>query len=113
MTESIAAPPTKAAARPEAVVRIDGLRKSFDGRLVLDDVHLTIDRGRIVSVIGQSGGGKTTLMRCVNLLEQPDRGTIEVAGEVVHQDGRTVCRDLPRLRRTVGMVFQRFNLFPT
>ncbi|NEA65189.1 amino acid ABC transporter ATP-binding protein [Streptomyces sp. SID12488] len=112
MTESLAAEPATPPVLPEAVVRIDGLRKSFDGRVVLDDVHLTIGRGRIVSVIGQSGGGKTTLMRCVNLLEQPDRGTIEVAGEVVHQDGRTVCRDLPRLRRTVGMVFQRFNLFP-
>ncbi|MEW2121781.1 amino acid ABC transporter ATP-binding protein [Streptomyces sp. NPDC005474] len=112
MTESLATARTTPPALPEAVVRIDGLRKSFDGRVVLDDVHLTIGRGRIVSVIGQSGGGKTTLMRCVNLLEQPDRGTIEVAGELVHQDGRTVCRDLPRLRRTVGMVFQRFNLFP-
>ncbi|MDT0571376.1 amino acid ABC transporter ATP-binding protein [Streptomyces sp. DSM 3412] len=100
------------AAAPEAVVRIEGLSKSFDGRLVLDDVHLEVPRGRIVSVIGQSGGGKTTLMRCVNLLERPDRGTVEVAGEVVHQGGRTVCRDLARLRRTVGMVFQRFNLFP-
>ncbi|WP_405653780.1 amino acid ABC transporter ATP-binding protein [Streptomyces sp. NBC_00019] len=97
---------------PEAVVRIEGLSKSFDGRLVLDDVHLEVDRGRIVSVIGQSGGGKTTLMRCVNLLERPDKGTIEVAGEVVHQDGRMVCPDLALLRRTVGMVFQRFNLFP-
>ncbi|WP_329343291.1 amino acid ABC transporter ATP-binding protein [Streptomyces sp. NBC_01352] len=108
VTTSEAVPP----ARTDAVVRIEGLSKSFDGRLVLDHVNLEVDRGRIVSVIGQSGGGKTTLMRCVNLLERPDRGTVEVAGEVVHDGGRTVCRDLPRLRRTVGMVFQRFNLFP-
>ncbi|GAA2632807.1 amino acid ABC transporter ATP-binding protein [Streptomyces vastus] len=100
------------AATTEAVVRIEGLSKSFDGRLVLDNVNLEVDRGRIVSVIGQSGGGKTTLMRCVNLLERPDGGTVEVAGEVVHNGGKMVCRDLPRLRRTVGMVFQRFNLFP-
>ena len=72
----------------------------------------TYRAARIVSVIGQSGGGKTTLLRCVNLLERPDSGTIEVAGEAVHRDGRTVCRDLARLRRTVGMVFQRFHLFP-
>ncbi|MFJ9535687.1 amino acid ABC transporter ATP-binding protein [Streptomyces sp. NPDC101225] len=106
---------TAAAARPartEAVVRIEGLCKSFDGRLVLDHLDLEVGRGRIVSVIGQSGGGKSTLMRCVNLLESPDRGTVEVAGEVVHSGGRTVCRDLPGLRRTVGMVFQRFHLFP-
>ncbi|MGX5211544.1 amino acid ABC transporter ATP-binding protein [Streptomyces violaceus] len=112
MTESVAAAAPAARASSEAVVRIEGLCKSFDGRLVLDQVDLEVRRGSIVSVIGQSGGGKTTLMRCVNLLERPDRGTVEVAGEVVHQGGRMVCRDLPRLRRTVGMVFQRFHLFP-
>ncbi|MER5181459.1 amino acid ABC transporter ATP-binding protein [Streptomyces sp. NPDC002896] len=112
MTEPVTAPKTITPAPPEAVVRITGLSKSFDGRLVLDDVHLDVPRGRIVSIIGQSGGGKSTLMRCVNLLERPDRGTVEIAGEVVHSGRRTVCRDLPRLRRTVGMVFQRFNLFP-
>jgi polar amino acid transport system ATP-binding protein len=95
-----------------AVVRITGLSKAFDGRTVLDDVALEVRRSRIVSVIGQSGGGKTTLLRCVNLLERPDSGTIEIAGETVHHGGRTVCRDLARLRRTVGMVFQRFHLFP-
>ncbi|MFI6931727.1 amino acid ABC transporter ATP-binding protein [Streptomyces sp. NPDC050287] len=103
---------TPAPVPAEPVVRIEGLSKSFDGRLVLDDVHLEVGRGRIVSVIGQSGGGKTTLMRCVNLLERPDEGTVEVAGQVVHSGGRLVCSDLPGLRRTVGMVFQRFHLFP-
>jgi len=57
-------------------VKISGLRKSFDGRLVLDRVDLEVPAGKIVSIIGQSGGGKTTLMRCVNLLERPDQGTI-------------------------------------
>ena len=112
MTESATTAKTVAASTADAVVKIGGLCKSFDGRLVLDQVNLEVPRGRIVSVIGQSGGGKTTLMRCVNLLERPDRGTVEIAGEVVHSGGRTICRDLPRLRRTVGMVFQRFNLFP-
>ncbi|WP_328748181.1 amino acid ABC transporter ATP-binding protein [Streptomyces sp. NBC_00285] len=112
MTEPVTTTAAVPPAGTDAVVRIEHLSKSFDGRRVLDEVNLVVDRGRIVSVIGQSGGGKTTLMRCVNLLERPDRGTVEVAGEVVHDGGRTVCRDLPRLRRTVGMVFQRFNLFP-
>jgi len=112
MTEPVTTAKTDPTPHADTVVRIEGLSKSFDGRLVLDDVSLEVGRGRIVSVIGQSGGGKTTLMRCVNLLERPDRGTVEVAGEVVHRDGRMVCRDLPGLRRTVGMVFQRFNLFP-
>jgi ABC-type polar amino acid transport system ATPase subunit len=99
---------------PEAThpVRIEGLFKSFDGHIVLDDVHLDVPKSKIVSIIGQSGGGKTTLLRCVNLLERPDQGLISIAGEPIFSGGRVVCRDLARLRQRVGMVFQRFNLFP-
>jgi ABC-type polar amino acid transport system ATPase subunit len=97
---------------PDVAVRIEGLSKSFDGRLVLDAVDLDVARGRIVTIIGQSGGGKTTLLRCVNLLERPDRGLLEVGGEAIFSGERVVCRDLARLRQRVGMVFQRFNLFP-
>jgi ABC-type polar amino acid transport system ATPase subunit len=96
----------------ELAVRIEGLSKSFDGRLVLDDVALEVPKRRIVSIIGSSGGGKTTLMRCVNLLERPDRARMEVAGEPIFDGSRVVCPSLARLRQTVGMVFQRFNLFP-
>jgi ABC-type lipoprotein export system ATPase subunit len=80
--------------------------------LVLDDVGLTVHHKEIVAIIGQSGGGKTTLLRCVNLLERPDRATMEVAGEVIFSGDRALCRDLAKLRQSVGMVFQRFNLFP-
>jgi ABC-type polar amino acid transport system ATPase subunit len=97
---------------PDVAVRIEGLSKSFDGRLVLDDIDLDVPRSKIVSIIGSSGGGKTTLLRCVNLLERPDRAQMEIAGEPVFAGERMVCRDLARLRQTVGMVFQRFNLFP-
>lgn len=102
--------PTQTAARP--AIRISGLRKSFDGRVVLDGVDLDVPTGKIVSIIGQSGGGKTTLMRCVNLLEQPEHGTIAIGDEEIFNQGKVVCRDLARLRQRVGMVFQRFNLFP-
>ena len=95
-----------------SVVLIQRLGKSFNGRRVLDGVDLQVERSSILSIIGQSGGGKTTLLRCINLLERPDEGTIEIAGSVVHSGGRMLCRDLPGLRRSVGMVFQRFNLFP-
>ena len=96
----------------ELAVRINGLSKSFDGRLVLDGVDLDVPCGTIVSIIGSSGGGKTTLMRCVNLLERPDRARMEVGGEPIFDGERMVCRSLARLRQKVGMVFQRFNLFP-
>jgi polar amino acid transport system ATP-binding protein len=96
----------------DPVVLIEHLTKSFDGRVVLDDVHLRVERSTIVSIIGQSGGGKTTLLRCVNLLERPDRALLRVAGETIFDGERLVCRDLARLRQKVGMVFQRFNLFP-
>jgi polar amino acid transport system ATP-binding protein len=94
------------------VIAIDGLVKSFDGRVVIDHVDLHVLPGTIVTIIGQSGGGKSTLLRCVNLLERPDRGSIDVAGEPVFAGTRVVCRDLAKLRQSVGMVFQRFNLFP-
>ncbi|MGH3375045.1 MAG: amino acid ABC transporter ATP-binding protein [Actinoallomurus sp.] len=94
------------------IVRIAGLSKSFDGRLVLDDIDLDVRPGDIVSVLGSSGGGKSTLLRCVNLLERPDRGTISLAGEPVFAGTRPVYGDLARLRQRVGMVFQRFHLFP-
>ncbi|MUO80884.1 ATP-binding cassette domain-containing protein [Agrobacterium vitis] len=93
-------------------IRIAGLQKSFDGRMVLDNVDLEVPTGKIVSIIGQSGGGKTTLMRCVNLLECPDRGTISIGEETIFSAGMVTCRNLAKLRQRVGMVFQRFNLFP-
>jgi ABC-type polar amino acid transport system ATPase subunit len=74
-------------------------------------VSLSVDRGKIISIIGQSGGGKTTLLRCVNLLERPDAGVIEVNGGKIFSEN-VASRDLAQLRRSVGMVFQRFNLFP-
>jgi ABC-type polar amino acid transport system ATPase subunit len=94
------------------VVKIEGLSKSFDGRTVLEDVALDVRRSTIVSIIGSSGGGKTTLLRCLNLLERPDRAQMEIAGEPIFAGERMVCRDLAKLRQRVGMVFQRFNLFP-
>lgn len=94
------------------VVDIRGLVKAFDGRVVLDEVDIAIGRREIVSIMGQSGGGKSTLLRCINLLERPDRGQIQLFGQPVFSGSRVVFPSLARLRQSVGMVFQRFNLFP-
>jgi ABC-type polar amino acid transport system ATPase subunit len=107
-----AAPTGAPAAAGRAVVRVSGLGKSFHGRSVLQGVDLAVERSSIVSIIGQSGGGKTTLLRCINLLEEPTAGLVEVGGEVVSKDGESLHRARRvHLRQRVGMVFQSFNLF--
>jgi len=95
-----------------ALIEVRGLRKSFGAATVLHSVDLQVAAGEILTILGQSGGGKSTLLRCINLLETPDAGDITIADEPVVAGGRVVVRDLARLRQKVGMVFQRFNLFP-
>jgi polar amino acid transport system ATP-binding protein len=103
----------------EPIVRIRGVGKSFGEHRVLEGVDLDVERGQVVAIIGPSGGGKTTLLRCVNLLETYDEGSIRVDGvEVGYRDGDGARRrprgdrELARIRADIGMVFQLFNLFP-
>ncbi len=112
LASTVANANAEAPAQEAQLICIRELRKSFDGRVVLDRVDLDVPKGSIVSIIGQSGGGKTTLMRCVNLLELPDDGLITIDKQPIFSEGRVVCRNLARLRQQVGMVFQRFYLFP-
>ncbi|MFF0468236.1 amino acid ABC transporter ATP-binding protein [Micromonospora zamorensis] len=91
-----------------ALLRCRGLRKEFAGQVVLDQLDLTVSEHQVVALIGASGSGKSTLLRCVNLLEEPDDGTIELDGEDI-SDPRV---DPDRVRRRIGMVFQAYNLFP-
>ena len=91
----------------EAVLRIEGLEKSFGNLEVLKGIDLTIHKGEVVCIIGASGSGKSTLLRCVNLLEEADAGSIWFDG----QDLMDLRVDLNALRQNIGMVFQSFNLF--
>ena len=97
------------------VVSLEGVSKSFNGVEVLRDIHLEVSRGEVVSVLGASGSGKSTMLRCINWLEQPDRGTVKINGEHIGVDAhgkQMSVRALASLRARTGMVFQSFNLWP-
>ena len=98
------------------MVRIRGLGKSFGAHEVLRNIDLDVERGTTLAVIGPSGSGKSTLLRCVNHLVAPSTGYVEIDGEAVALEGTVSRRQqeahLNMMRTHVGMVFQRFNLFP-
>jgi polar amino acid transport system ATP-binding protein len=99
--------------RPVAI-KVEGLRKSFGTHEVLKGVSLTAREGDVVAIIGGSGSGKSTMLRCINFLETPSGGVIEIGGEAVkmRSDGSPSDRkQLERLRQSLGMVFQSFNLW--
>ena len=96
-----------------SLLEVKNICKSFGDHLVLGGVDLTLDRGNVMAIIGSSGNGKTTLLRCLNFLEMPDKGSISVDGEVIFDsDQKYTDRDLWEKRLKMGMVFQGFNLFP-
>lgn len=99
----------------EIAVSLKNISKSFDGVEVLRDINLQVHKGEVVSILGSSGSGKSTMLRCVNWLEQPDRGEIHIGGQRMGRDANgqpLKARELQRLRARTGMVFQSFNLWP-
>jgi ABC-type polar amino acid transport system ATPase subunit len=92
----------------DAVVRLEGIHKSFGDLKVLNGIDLTVAQGEVLVIVGPSGSGKSTLLRCVNLLEPIQQGRIYLEGQEVTARGT----DVSRVRQRVGMVFQQFNLFP-
>ena len=99
-------------------LQVQDIHKRFGTHEVLKGVSLTAKAGDVISIIGSSGSGKSTFLRCINLLERPNSGSISVAGEALSlspgTDGllhATHLRQLERLRTRLGMVFQHFNLW--
>jgi glutamate transport system ATP-binding protein len=89
------------------MISMQEVNKHFGDLHVLKDIHLRVERGQVVVVLGPSGSGKSTLCRTINRLETIDSGTIAIDGQVLPDEGRK----LAQLRSDVGMVFQSFNLF--
>ena len=92
----------------EKVLELVHLQKQFGDHTVLRDIHLSVEKGEVLSVIGASGSGKSTMLRCINLLETPTSGRVLYRG----QDITAREMNLSQYRAKVGMVFQSFNLIP-
>ena len=92
------------------MLTIRNVNKQFDGTPVLNNVSLSVNKGDVIAIIGQSGGGKTTLLRCINFLETADSGEMEFDGACF--DLRHIsARQIARIRRKTAFVFQGYNLF--
>ena len=92
------------------MISIKNVTKEFSGQKVLDGIDIDIEKGEVVALVGASGAGKSTILRCLNYLEQPDSGTIAIDDFKV--DFGTITKEqILTLRRKLAMVFQQFNLF--
>jgi len=95
------------------VLRVIGLEKSFGDSKVLKGVNLEIKEGEITVIVGPSGGGKTTFLRCISGLTKPDKGSIIINNKYLYKDGEGAHRkEKLEIPMDVGLVFQNFNLFP-
>ena len=99
--------PQSAVNSDDTIIHIASLKKSYGTFDVLRDINIDVHKGEVISIIGPSGTGKSTFLRCLNLLETPTSGSILIDG----QDILSPQADVPMLRRRMGMVFQSFNLF--
>ncbi|CAM5773557.1 histidine/lysine/arginine/ornithine ABC transporter ATP-binding protein HisP [Labrys miyagiensis] len=106
------------AASPEIALSVTNIRKSFGNHEVLKGISLDAHQGDVISILGASGSGKSTFLRCINLLETPDEGEIIVAGEKIEMRRNKAGhlepsngKQVDRIRSELGMVFQSFNLW--
>lgn len=95
------------------MLRVSNVKKRFGNTEVLKGVNLEIEKGEILVIVGKSGGGKTTLLRCINALEHCDGGDIEINGKMLCENGKYKDKkEIRKIRKDIGFVFQNFNLFP-
>lgn len=99
------------------LLKVDGLCKAFKGTQVLKNISFEVREGEIVSLLGQSGAGKTTILRCVTGLEKADKGSICIEGRYIcKEENNTMSyagkKELFEIRKSLGMVFQSYHLFP-
>lgn len=100
------------------VLEMKNIKKSFGSLEVLKDISLTVNEGEVVAIIGPSGGGKSTLLRCATTLETVDTGDITISDKVLCKTSENgTChyadkKELSEIRKEFGLVFQNFNLFP-
>lgn len=118
MTHMTAADERRATRTSDVVVQIIDLHKRFGPNEVLKGIDLEVERGKVVCVLGRSGSGKSTMLRCINRLERPTKGLVTVENEIVGYRERggklheLKSPELAKQRALTGMVFQAFNLFP-
>lgn len=99
------------------MLKINNLSKSFKGKKVLDNISFEVKKGEVVVLLGPSGVGKTTILRCINGLEECEGGTIEIDGALLCEDvnGNSIyssSKQRKEIQKKVGMIFQSYNLFP-
>jgi cystine transport system ATP-binding protein len=96
------------------VIELSRIEKRFGDHVVLNDVSVAFAEGSVTALVGPSGGGKSTLLRCINLLEIPTSGRVQIGDEALefHPGDKIGWASIQRLRRQTGMVFQNFQLFP-
>src|SRR6218665_2549391 len=96
------------------MIELTHIEKRFGDNIVLKDISVAIAEGTVTALVGPSGGGKSTMLRCINLLETPTAGTIRLGEEIIQfsPDRKVGWDAIQRLRRQTGMVFQNFQLFP-
>ena len=98
-----------------SILEVEHISKSFGGTEVLKDISFSLEKSQVLSIIGSSGSGKTTMLRCLNFLERPDSGIIRVNGETLFDAADSSAKQEEEIRKKrlhFGLVFQSFNLFP-